>query len=105
MTDLYHYLVSDYSATGEGRTVAILITRAFTRTPDETKTTTPEERAKREFKEYFGGWMAHGVEHLSKEDFMKRYASYLPELTRNMINSDDQPFNLNFRQEFHFNFS
>lgn len=110
--ELYQFLACDYYATGEGRTICLLITRAYPRSDDyETGETKPEVkntaklRAAREFIEAFGGWMAQGAENLPREEFLKKYGHYLPEYIKNMLVSDDQPGNLNFKQEFHFNFS
>ena len=69
-------IASDYSATGEGRTVMVLITRARARRDEKqndfevepsftengynpgVEANTPEFRALREFTEEFGGYMA-----------------------------------------------
>lgn len=112
--ELYQFLVCDYYATGEGRTICLLITRAYPRTDDyETGETKPEVknsakfRAAREFIEEFGGWYAQGAENLPREEFMQRFGHHLPEYAKNMLNKegDERPGNFNFKQQIHFNFS
>lgn len=58
------YLVSDYYATGEGRTVCILIT--------------PAVPADKEFLELFGDWYIRCAENLPKDVFFEKYGRYLP---------------------------
>src|SRR6056297_4078171 len=90
-TDPNVYVVSDYSATGEGRTVSVLVTRARARR-DEThndfevepsftddgydpgvEKNTPEFRALREFAEEFNGFYAMGAEVLDRNEFFHRF--------------------------------
>ena len=120
MTDeLYQFIAADYYATGEGRTVMILITRAYPKgddyetlgeivdgkfVPGKLKNTA-KFRAAREFIEEFGGWYAQCAENLSREEFLKRFGHYLPEFAKKMLTSDDQPGNMNFKQSFHLNYS
>ncbi len=120
-TNPYQFLACDYSATGEGRTICMLITRAYPYREDyvkpsyfdeegrwhyesETKNT-PEDRAKREFVVRFGGFIAQGVEVLDKQTFLTRFAHMLPLSVKRMLLDSDQPGNMVFSQEFHFNFS
>ena len=120
---LYQYVAADYSATGEGRTICLLITRAYPRTEDwikqpeytkvgdEWKLIPGEEkigvslRAIREFAEVFGGFFARGADVLSHDEFFNKYDHYVPSIVKNMIEDKDGPGNLCWRQEFHFNFS
>lgn len=120
--ELYQFVVSDYSATGEGRTVMLLITRAYPHTDDYATQNyldndgkfcvgelhidcTVARRAHREFSQRFGGYYANGAENLTREYFLAHYGHYLPEFVKTMLDSADQPGNLFFAQEFHFNFS
>lgn len=121
--ELYQFVACDYYATGEGRTVCLLITRAYPHSDDyETPSkfekgvytppvlkagTTDKVRAAREFADQFGGWMARGAENLSREDFMQRFGHLLPEFVHKLLDAsgDERPGNLNFAQQFHFNFS
>lgn len=117
----YVFVVCDYAATGEGRTICLLVTRAYPYSEDyvtqswfdeegkwhyepETKNT-PEERALREFTVKFGGWMRHGAEVLDRSEFLKRYSNLLSPVVSNMLASAPVPGNMNFSQELHINFS
>jgi hypothetical protein len=120
-TEQYQFLAADYSATGEGRTICLLITRAYPHKEDyvrdsyfdeegkfvfesETKNTA-EYRAKREFVVRFGGFIAEGVEVLEREEFLTRFGRMLPDSVKHMLLDSDHPGNMVFSQEFHFNFS
>ncbi len=120
-TEQYQFLAADYSATGEGRTICLLITRAYPHKEDyvrdsyfdeegkfvfesETKNTA-KYRAKREFVVRFGGYMAQGVEVLEREEFLTRFGRMLPDSVKHMLLDSNQPGNMVFSQEFHFNFS
>lgn len=109
--ELYQFLAADYYATGEGRTVSVLITRAYPRASDYEDTfggklkKTPKEIAEREFVEEFGSYIAQGAEHLSRKDFYHKYGKYLPALVMKVLEHEEQPGNLHFVQSFHMNFS
>ena len=116
------YVVSDYFATGEGRTVHILITRAHPRRDQDDYEvepsfvdgkydpgilkTTSEERAIREMKDFAGDWFGIGAELLPRDEFFKRFGNFLPkDLIDRFTSGEDQPFNFSFQQRIHFNFS
>ena len=106
MTDeLYHFLACDYYATGEARTVALLVTRAYP-WADDTETSA-EFRAQREFTVKFGGFLTQGVEHLSRDEFLDRFEHHLPGYVQIMLRkgNDKQPGNFNFATEIHINLS
>jgi hypothetical protein len=121
--ELYQYLVCDYYATGEGRTVCLLITRAYPHTDDyETrgnfdhgvytpgtlkKGMSDKTIAAREFVAEFGSWYAQGAENLIREEFLKRFGHYLPDYVHNILNAEvgEIPGNFNFKQTLHINFS
>lgn len=121
--DLYQYVSADYSATGEGVTISLLITRAYHRSEDwikrpeyikegdEWKLIPGEEkygpglRAVREFAEVFDGFLAQGAEIHTHDEFMNKYGRYVPATVQDMILSTDGPGNLHWHQQFHFNFS
>jgi hypothetical protein len=122
--ELYQYLVCDYYATGEGRTICLLITRAYPK-PDDYEIPpdfVTDENGKmqyvpgilkysqkfiaaRQFGERFGSWYLQGADNLPREEFIEKWGRFLPEPVLNLLNSEDQPGNLSFSQEFHFNFS
>jgi hypothetical protein len=115
--ELYQFLACDYYGTGEGRIVYLLITRAYpwsedyedyvltSHPPQYPLKNTAKFRAAREFTIKFGGFATQGVENLPREEFLKRYGHYLPDMVRNILTSEEQPGNLNYSQEFHLNFS
>ena len=111
--ELYQFLACDYFATGEGRTVCLLITRAYPRTDDyetgETKRckNSAKFRAAREFIEEFGGWYAQGAENLSREEFLRRFGNHLPTYTEKILNPEpgEGPGNFNIKLQIHMNFS
>ena len=109
----------DYSATGEGRSIFLLMTYAYPRREDylkeswiddegkfhyesETKNT-PQERALREFKERFGDYFSIGADVLEFEEFVKQYQAMIPEVAINVAR--EGAGNLNWYQSLHFNFS
>ena len=123
--ELYQFLACDYYATGEGRSVMLLITRAYPHADDyetpgnynfETKEYTPPVMKKghtpkliaaREFIEEFGGYYAQGAENLPREEFLKRFGHHLPEYVHKILNAEgnDRPGNFNFKQSVHFNYA
>jgi len=122
--ELYQFLACDYFATGEGRTIMVLITRAYPKQDDyevppdfkedvEGKlqyipgvlANTAKFRAAREFVKEFGGYFAQGAENLPRDEFFKRFGHHLPEYVQKMLTDDEQPGNMHFKQSFHFNFS
>ena len=122
MTDeLYQFIACDYFATGEGRSIMLLITRAYPHVDDyEThasfdngvytpgilkKGITDKVIALREFIDNFGEYFAIGAENLSREEFLNRFGHLLPEYAHQLLNADDIPGNFNFSQKFHINFS
>lgn len=117
--DFNHYAAIDYSATGEGRTVFLMITRANPR-PDDWKerpssengwegtlATSKEKIVERDMSERINPYYMIGVQHYTRDDFLKFYQSFVPQIVIDMSNPErnDQPFNLVYFQEFHFNFS
>lgn len=125
-TDPNVYVVSDYSATGEGRTVIVLITRARARRDEEyndyevepsfdenykytpgLEANTPEFRALREFSKEFGGYMARGAEVLDRNEFFHRFGNHVPEYIYKMTDIDGEhtPGGFHYKSEIHYNFS
>lgn len=119
--ELYQFIVSDYFATGEGRTVMLLITRAYPRQEDyATKSYFDEDgfhlgelantakfRAAREFADEFGGYFLQGAENLPRTEFIEKYGHHLPEYVHTVLGAEgnDRPGNFNFKQRVHMNFS
>jgi hypothetical protein len=121
MIELYEFVVADYFATGEGRTVCMLVTRAYPKSSDYVKEShfdeygkwhyepetrnTPAERARREFEDLFGAYMTTGAEVVDRKTFLSRFDNMIPPALKHMLAHADQPGNMSFSQEFHVNFS
>ena len=119
--ELYQFVVCDYSATGEGRTLCLLITRAYPKGDDYethgelvdgkfipgTLKNSAKFRAAREFVEQFGGYYARGAENLSREEFLKRFGNHLPPYIDKMLNPEpgEGPGNFNLKLQIHMNYS
>jgi hypothetical protein len=123
-SEAYQFIACDYYATGEGRTICLLITRAYPK-PDDYEvvpTFTKDDDGKivhvpgvlkhsrkliaaREFSERFGKFLTQGAVNLSREDFFNRFSRLIPDMTVKLLNSKDTPGNFYFAQEFHFNYS
>lgn len=105
----WRFLVSDYYATGEGRTISLMVTQAFPHTAEDfaeggkgyRAITTREYRAVREFHNTFGEWCCKGLEFLPKEYFFGTYSNCLPPLLNNI--KEDSYFK--FHTQIHFNLS
>ena len=108
--DPYEFVVSEYFATGEGRTTFILITRAYPLSEDYaddmTEINTRAERAEREFREEFGGYFASGAKNLSREEFLQYYSIHIPPWLETQLRerTKPEPGNLHFTQRIHLNF-
>lgn len=121
MTNEMKFAVCDYSATGEGRTICILITYLHPRRPDDyeiepffdyddegkmrfnsgTLKSTEEQILYREFSEIFGGYMAQGMEILTRQDFIDKFGRLVPEF---VIKSIEQPMgNFHYFASIHYN--
>ena len=125
----YQFIISEYYATGEGRTLALLITRAYPHNDDYSKEsrnksyTTEEGKfhfvmptlkegvtaktiAKREFTEKFGYHMAIGAKFLTRKELLGELGGYLPEIVRQFLTSDqDDAGNFNYFSKYHVNYS
>lgn len=113
--ELYQFLACDYYATGEGRTVMLLITRAYPRTDDyeDVKIMPPKVkksakfRAAREFAEEFGGYFLQGAVNLPREEFLTKFGHHLPGYVHDILEKegDERPGNFNYKMQMHMNFS
>lgn len=124
MNDIYHYAVVDYAATGEGRSISVLITRAYPSRDDYEELPSVENRyagkikgdvkdiVRREMESHVGSYFIIGIEHLEREEFLKRWGKFIPSVVVDMsdyeANKDKtfgNPRNLNYFATFHYNFS
>lgn len=111
-----HYLAVDYFATGEGRTIALLITPCHLKDEDYEekprfeeskfvegvlKKGALEKRLLEQMIEKVGGYLALCTEILTEEEFYRRYEKMVPttvqQITKEAYSS--------FFMEFHFNYS
>jgi hypothetical protein len=119
-----YFIASDYSATGEGRTISILITPLHPKPDDyEIKPHIEEQRDDngrhifnpgvlktktevillRDFAETFDGWLAMGAEIVDKEEFIRRFGRMVPELVLKFV---DEPMgNFRYFTQIHYNLS
>jgi hypothetical protein len=120
--EVYYYLATDYYATGEGMTKALMVTRAYPSMEDYEEQPSldglnynpgklklsKEEIAKREFKDTFGSFLAHGVEVMSKHDFFARFGQFIPGTVEKILNAEspeDMPGNFKWHALTHLNYS
>ncbi len=115
------YVVCDYSATGEGRTVMTLITRAYPRRDLGDYAVDPSSEngwrgelavtrdaiALREFKEKFGDYFSIGAEVIDRVEFFHRYGKHVPEFMYKLTEPDgeDMPPGFNWFGSLYSNYS
>lgn len=124
MDDLYVYVAGDYMATGEGRTIMLMVTRAYPHrddyavapkyapndkgvweyTPGVLKGTR-NDIALREFGERFGDWFGQCGRVIPKDEFFTQYDTLLPPFVRKMVDGPDHPGNFKWVTECHYNYS
>lgn len=127
MNNELRYLVSDYFATGEGRCISMMITRPqfekedYESNPnwytDENGQWIYEEGTlksgvsdtvvlTRAFVKEYGEWYGRGIEILSREEFLKRFSSCVPEFVKNITDENEQPAPwFEWKQQIYFNYS
>lgn len=120
--DRLHYMFCDYMATGEGRTISLMICMPYPKPEDYeaqprideqwqyvpgTLKTSYSDIAARRFRETFGDYMAIGIEHASRDEFIKHWGKFIPESVQRLTDPDekDPPGNVQWHMQFHFNFS
>lgn len=108
-SSVWRFLVNDYYATGEGRTISLLITQALPGLEEDYDVefngygtiTTKEYRAIRQFYEIFGEWDSVGVEFMPEDHFFGTYSNCLPPILQNIRND----CHYEFYTQIHFNAS
>ena len=85
------YVVSDYFATGEGRTLSILITR------DRSK-----KEIMQEFIDLFDAYYAIGLEFVEREELVSKYNAFLPSFVMKKL---EQGYPVEYFGQIHFNIS
>lgn len=126
MSNLY-YLVSDYFATGEGRCISMMITCVEYNDDDyqtKPKWYTDENgqwvydegilkegmsevvSLTKKFVKEYGDWYGRGLEILTRNEYLERYNSCIPEFVKNITdpNKGTIPW-FEWKQQIYFNFS
>lgn len=114
-----YFLFSDYAATGEGRTVSVLITQVQPRNQDWERRPTfilgqgyvpgelkvkPELILLRQFAEAFDSWQARGMQILDAEEFRDRAGPFLPQAVLSTLDRDDYGAFF-YQAQMHVNYS
>lgn len=86
----FNFYVADYLATGEGRTIWIMIDRNY-----------DKEQSLKDMKEFAGN---QTIVEYTEQDFLRYYLSLLPATVKSMIEQKNVPM-MCFKQEFHFNYA
>lgn len=108
---MYYCVVSDYCATGEGKTVCILITRAYPDSSDYDDCGTLKNsggyRALREFIAAAGSFHAHFAVNMTVDELITKYGNFIPTATIQTlrVSALSGPGNFHFYQSFHVNYS
>ena len=108
--EYWRYMIADYSATGEGNTVCLMVTQAVPYGDDLPPSgsgkygaiTTQEYRAVREFHQKFGSWYLQGIRFLPREEFFMTCAYYIPPVMMKLANANCYK---DFYTKVHYNFS
>ncbi len=94
----YRFFAIDYLATGEGRSYWLMICRNY-------QIIDGKDRQLEKFKEFVG--CSHyfgGIDELTEEEFMVKYAEMIPHHVKVHIYRRDQPF-FTWETHLHFNYS
>lgn len=119
--DRFRYIASDYMATGEGRTICLMICIPHPDPDDYDRRpriaedgawdpgvlrTSLDDIATRRFRERFT-YHGMGAEVMDRNAFMLAWGRFVPDAVMNMTEpgQEDGPGNLSWYQMFHFNFS
>lgn len=113
----YIFAVADYLATGEGRTIHIMITTPWPRGDEYDEkpsasndyrgkcSLTDEEKAMNRMLPFAGDYYGSGTLLYKREDFLKYYGAYLPPFLKEDLEEDKIDYNLSFKTMVHQNFS
>lgn len=91
------YLISDYSASGEGRTVCIMVLTI----PHGVERTA---YINSEFTEKFDDFYSIGMEEISLSELEIRYVHLIPKMVYDLLH-DEMGCNLHWHAQIHYNFS
>ena len=94
----YRFFAVEYFATGEGMSFWLKVCRNDLPIDDR-------DHEMEDFKEFLGHSHYYpGIEELTEEQFLERYAKLIPEHTKAMISRRDQPA-YTWETHIHFNYS
>jgi len=97
-TPFYRFFAVDYFATGEGVSYWLKVCRNYEPINDR-------DYEMEKFKEFLGHSHYYpGIEELTEEQFLEKYAKLIPDHTRMMIHRRDQPI-FTWETHVHFNYS
>ena len=101
MTDereFYRFFAIDYVATGEGRSIFLMICRNYSPIDDE-------DREYEKFVKFVGNdYYLRGFEELTEDEFREKYTRFIPHMIAGMLQKRDQPF-FTWKTHLHFNYS
>lgn len=125
MENNFYFVVGDYCATGEGRTVMLMITRPMIRWDDyEVKPSnvkdssgnwaytegvlklTLDEIVLRDFQVQFGDWFGRCGQIVTSNVFLDNYGEYLPEKVKEIVFGDsglNLPYSFSWFSQTHIN--
>lgn len=93
-TPVYRFLVCDYFATGEGRSIWLMIDRNY-----------GEKWTDKEFKSFIGHVYYHvGIEEVDEDKFISTYGRMIPDHVIQMIDKKNQSA-FTWKTHLHFNYS
>ena len=96
--DFYRYFAIDYCATGEGRSIFLMICRNYSPIHDK-------DREYEKFAKFVGNdYFIQGFEELTEDEFREKYTRFIPHMIAGMIQKRDQPF-FTWETHLHFNYS
>jgi hypothetical protein len=96
--EFYRYFAIDYCATGEGRSIFLMICRNHQ--PIDNKDQEYEKFVKFVGNDYF----IQGFEELTERKFLNKYTRFIPHMIAGMLQKRDQPF-FTWETHLHFNYS
>ncbi len=104
---MFTYLICDYSATGEGRTVCVMIAHSYV---FDTLSIGPPEKTQQDcmkeaFARRFGEYLTIGMREVTKNEFEERYGWTIPETVYRMITEKPYPPGFQWSTEIYYNLS
>ena len=96
--EFYRYFAIDYVATGEGRSIFLMICRNYSPIDDR-------DREFEKFAKFVGDdYYLQCFEELTEREFLDKYTRFIPHMIAGMLQKKDQPF-FTWKTHLHFNYS